>query len=108
MALVKYVEEDNVAGLKFPTANYAKPLGNLFKIAEEPSGAIKGGDTEEKTKDDVVQDNEDDGVRHPRGGSPGGCAGPSATASGAAKAGGGLIVLLLIAGGFGRFWRRKD
>jgi hypothetical protein len=109
LALAKYVEEENVAGLKFPTENYSKPLDDLFKVVDDSSGGMGGG---EGDGDGEVGDGElgdgaekgaDDGSTRRRG-SPGGCAG----SSGAAEAGGGLLVLLLAFGGLGRILRRRD
>ncbi|QDG52002.1 DUF2330 domain-containing protein [Persicimonas caeni] len=105
-ALAKYVEEENVPGLKFPTKDYSEPVGNLFPVVDTKSGGMGDGKINDGNGNDgnKAKDGSGGEVRHPRGSGTGGCAGPS----GESKAGLSFVVLLLAFGGLGKIlWRRE-
>jgi hypothetical protein len=103
LALAKYVEEDAIAGLKHPVANYSEPIG-----------AVVGQNSGDTAIDDSADDSADEGEstdepkssdadsksRFPqRGTGKGGCASDSGTK----EAGAAFLVLFLVVGGVRRF-----
>jgi hypothetical protein len=89
LALASYVEEENVAGLKFPTETYAQPVGDVLSRPDQAA------------PDDVDETAGANAERRPRGDSPGGCAGPANSKTASAS----IVVVLLALGGL---WRRRN
>jgi hypothetical protein len=115
LALAKYVEAEEVTGLKNATAKYNKLVGNVLATSggpaaeeeAEPEAAEETGgesaDEESADEESVDEDSKAQPVKKDAAKkSSGGCA----SSSGAAEAGGSFLVLLLLIGGVGRFWRR--
>ncbi len=115
LALAKYVEEDTIAGLKHPVANYSEPIGAV--VGQDGEATTGGGDStddeatdgetsdDETSDDDNSEDTDDDSASstnrfpHQRGATPGGCASDSGTK----EAGAAVLALFLLIGGVRRF-----